>query len=143
MTLGALATFSRAELSYLSHSDPVFIALAEKSSQNVTQLIELLLNSQFGDLFQQLDSYKVDYLLDPNLYAVYSEILFRIKVRSYVQYLSMFSNVSIDVMAASFNIENTELEEQIKQLILSNTVHILIDQKNKVWKVHNIFNIRN
>lgn len=139
ITLGALATFSRAELSFLSKSDPVFLALAEYSSQNFLDLISLLLNSKFAELFDFLDSYKVDYLLDPNLYDVLSELFHRIKVRSYVQYLSVFSNVSLDSMALDFNMSPLELEDQIKQLIESKTVNILIDQKHRVSPVCLIF----
>lgn len=129
ITLGALATFSRAELGFLSKSDNVFLALSEDCFQNFPQLITLFLNSQFAELFNQLEEYKVDYLLDPNLYAVLNELFYRIKVRAYVQYLSVFSNVSLNYMAKAFNMKLAELEEEIKQLIESGTVSILIDQK--------------
>lgn len=132
IALGAMATFSRAELGYLSKSDSVFISLAEESSQDLTHLITLLLTSRFADLFDLLDSYKPDYLLDPILYGIFSELMFRIRVRCYVQYLSIFNIVSLDAMACAFKISPEELEEQIKQLILSNTVQVLIDQKNRV-----------
>lgn len=132
ITLGALATFSRAELGFLSKSDSVFLALAEGSSQNLPHLITLLLNSRFAELFERLAFYNVDYLLDPNLYGVLSELFYRIRVRAFVQYLSVFSNVSLDTMAQAFNISAVDLEEEIKQLIESKTVHILIDQKNRI-----------
>lgn len=132
ITLGALVTFSRAELGYLSKSDAVYLQFAEESQQDLPHLITLLLNSNFCELFERLESYKTDYLLDPNLCDVIGDILYRVRVRCYVQYLTVFSSVTLESMASAFAVDSKVLEGQIKDLIESDTVQILIDQKNQV-----------
>ncbi|KAF5099591.1 hypothetical protein D0Z00_001601 [Geotrichum galactomycetum] len=129
IALGALATFSRAELSYLSKSDSMFILLTEQARQNFSDLIALLLNSKFTELFKQLNRYKTDYLLDPVLYSTLDDLLYRIHVRCLVQYLSVFSTVSLVEMAQAFDLSVEELEDQITQLIETRSVNVLIDQK--------------
>lgn len=132
ITLGAMTTFSRAELNYLSKSDSAFLMLTEDSRQNFSNLIELMLNSKFVELFKQLDRYRTDYLLDPVLYESLEELLYRIRVRCFVQYLSVFSTVLLTDMAAAFGLDVTELEQEVTQLIESRSVNALIDQKRGI-----------
>lgn len=129
IALGALATFSRAELSYLSKSDSMFLLLSERARQNFSDLIGLLLNSKFAELFKELNRYKIDYLLDPLLYTTFNELFYRIQLRCFVQYLSVFSTVSMAEMAQAFDYSLEDLEQEITQLIETRSVNVLIDQK--------------
>lgn len=132
ISLGALATFTRSELAFLANSDSEYLILKEISNGNFSNLLAMFLQSSFTDLFTFLNSFKTDFLLDNVLHGVMDDIYLKIRTRCFIQYLSVYSTVKLEVMSATFGLNNLELENEIKKLLELQNLELLIDQKNGV-----------
>lgn len=132
ITLCALASFSRSELQFLASADQSFTSFSEGSNQNFKELIESLLSSGYTKLFSELSKFKADYESDPFLFPILNNLLAAIKKRAFLQYLSVYRNVSIDTMAETFLISAKQVEMLLQIYTIEGAVNVLIDQRTKV-----------
>lgn len=128
--LCAMACFDRESLKFLVHKDPTFAGLTE-DVPHVREMVVCFLNSNYGRLFELWRMYENDMKLDLYASKQLDDLYKAIRSRAMTQYLSVFSELPISTMAATFGENDRELLLELKELIERNNLNVKIDCKSE------------
>lgn len=128
--LCAMACFDRESLKFLAHKDPTFAGLTEDVPY-VREMVVCFLTSNYSRLFDLLQTYENDMKLDMYISKQLGELYRSIRSRAMTQYLSVFSELPISTMSATFGQDDRALLLELKELIEQNNLNVKIDCKNE------------
>jgi len=129
--LCALATLERGDLFKQVIASSSFKLFLELDPQ-LREVIANFHGSKYGKCLKLLDEMKDNLMLDMYLAPHVSTLYSMIRNRSLVQYFSPYLSADLRLMAASFNTNVNDLENELMSLILDGQIQARIDSHNKV-----------
>lgn len=128
--LCSMACFDRESLKFLAHKDPTFAGLTEDVPY-VREMVVCFLTSNYSRLFELWKTHENDMRLDMYISKQLGELYKAIRSRAMTQYLSVFSELPISTMSATFGQDDRTLLLELKELIEQNNLNVKIDCKNE------------
>ncbi|KAJ3020784.1 COP9 signalosome complex subunit 1 [Thoreauomyces humboldtii] len=132
--LCALATFDRVELKAKVFDNTEFRQYLELEPQ-IRELLQGFYHSKYSLCLEVLAKLKNDFHLDIWLHGHVDELYRKIRRKALVQYFHPFLAVDLKRMARAFGTSVTELEEELRVLIVAKEINARIDSHSKASRL--------
>lgn len=129
--LCALAEFGREELKRQVLENPEFKNFLDLSPQ-FAQVLNDFYNSKYSTCLATLEKLRPELEIDIHLAKHVSKLYEKVRQKAVIQYFSPFSSVDLKLMAKAFNTTTEELEKELAQMIIADSIKARIDSQNKV-----------
>jgi len=128
--LCALASMDRIELQKNVLESSSFRTYLELEP-HIRRAISFFVNSRYSACLSILEGYRNDYLLDIYLHDLVSEIYYRIRSKSIVQYFIPFSCVTLDSLEEAFGTPGEPIEKELITMIKRGALEARLDTVNR------------
>lgn len=135
--LCAMATFDRNEIYEKVIMPPSFKPFLELDPV-LREAMNNFYGSKYKKCFKMLEDMKDTLLCDIYLAPHVNTLMKMIRNKAMVQYFSPYSSCDLNQMAATFNVDVMQLENEISALILDGQIQGAIDSHNKVLLARNV-----
>jgi COP9 signalosome complex subunit 1 len=129
--LCALASFSRQNLQFLLHKDPIFVSFT-RGSHFVLQLIEAFLNLRMDEFSRLMNEHEWELRRDLYLHPTLTSLLRDIRDRAKIEYLRVHSKVSLGKMATTFGIAKTDLIKDLISFVDTKSLNLKFDTEQEI-----------